>query len=53
VGLDEKTARKAALANPAYQETTRWMGEKILPFLEEVGTVNRTARALYRFVHLI
>jgi hypothetical protein len=53
VGLDEKAARKAALANPNYTETTRWMGEKILPFLEDVGMVNRTARAIYRFVHLI
>jgi len=53
VGLDEKTARKAALANPNYQDTTRWMGEKILPFLEEVGMVNRTARAIYKFVHLV
>ena len=53
VGLDETTARKAALANPNYQATTRWMGEKIMPFLDEVGMVNRTARAIYRFVHLI
>jgi len=53
VGLDEKAARKAALANPRYQDTTRWMGEKILPFLEEVGMVNRTARAIYKFVHLV
>jgi hypothetical protein len=53
VGLDCRSSRKAALANPNYQDTTRWMGEKIIPFLEEVGMTNRTARALYRLVHLI
>jgi hypothetical protein len=53
VGMDEKVARKAALANPNYRDTTRWMGEKILPFLDEVGMVNRTARAIYRWAHLI
>jgi len=53
VGRDEKASRKAALANPSYQDTTRWMGEKIVPFLEEVGMVNRTARAIYKFVHLV
>ena len=53
VGLEEKSARKAALANPNHQATTRWMGEKIMPFLEEVGMVNRTSRAIYRFAHLV
>ena len=53
VGLDERQARKVALANPHHQETVRWMAEKILPFLEEVGMVNRTARALYRWAHLV
>ena len=53
VGLDPKTARKAALANPHYRETTLWMGEKIVPFLEEVGMINQTARAIYRHVNLM
>jgi hypothetical protein len=52
VGLDEKHARKVARTNPHYQETTRWMAEKIVPFLEEVGMVNRTARAIYRWAKL-
>jgi hypothetical protein len=52
VGLDERQARKAALANPRYQATTRWMAEKIVPFLEEVSMVNRTARAIYRWARL-
>ena len=53
VGLEPKAARKAALANPHYHETTRWMGEKIIPFLEEVGMTNRTARAIYRHAGLM
>jgi hypothetical protein len=52
VGLDEKRAVKAVRANPHHQETTRWMAGKILPFLEEVGMVNRTARAIYRWANL-
>jgi hypothetical protein len=46
VGLDPRAARQAALANPNYRDTTRWMGEKIMPFLDQVGMLNRTARAL-------
>lgn len=53
VGLDRRAARKAALANPRYRETTLWMAEKIMPFLEEVGMVNRTARAIYRYANLM
>lgn len=53
VGLDPRTARKAALANPHYRQTTLWMAEKITPFLEEVGMVNRTARAIYRYANLM
>jgi hypothetical protein len=52
VGLDEKHARKVARTNPNHHETTRWMAEKIVPFLEEVGMVNRTARAIYRWAKL-
>lgn len=53
VGLDAKKARKAALRNPEYRKTTLWMGEKIVPFLEEVGMMNRTARAIYRFANFM
>ena len=53
VGLDVKQARKAALANPNHRDTVRWMGDKIMPFLTEVGIVNRSARAIYRWAHLV
>jgi hypothetical protein len=52
VGLDEKQAVRAARSNPHHQATTRWMAEKIVPFLEEAGMVNRTARAIYRWAKL-
>jgi hypothetical protein len=53
VGLDAKSARKAAVANPNYRATALWMGEKIIPFLDEVGMTNRTARAIYRHANLM
>ncbi|WP_110206167.1 AurF N-oxygenase family protein [Nocardioides daejeonensis] len=47
VGLDPREARKAALANPNYRATIAWMGEKVMPFLEECdmigGSRNRRA----------
>jgi hypothetical protein len=53
VGLDEKQAARAARRNPHHRATVRWMGEKIMPFLDEVGMTNRTANAIYRAVGLI
>jgi hypothetical protein len=53
VGLDPRTARRQARTNPDHRASIRWMGEKILPFLDEVGMINRTARALYRRVGLL
>ncbi len=53
VGLDPKQARRAARENPAGHGTTLWMGEKIVPFLQDVGMTNRTARWIYRRVHLM
>jgi hypothetical protein len=53
VGLDPREARRAALANPHHRATTRWMGEKIMSYLGEVGMLNRTARLLYRWGGLL
>jgi hypothetical protein len=53
VGIDPKVGRKAALATPRYHENQRWMGEKILGYLTEVGMMNRTARFLYRRASLL
>jgi hypothetical protein len=53
VGLSPRAGRREALRNPEYRKTMAWMGEKIMPFLDEVGMLNRTARALYRFARLL
>jgi hypothetical protein len=52
-GLDRKQARRAARANPNFHETKRWMAEKIMPFLDEVGMINPVARLIYRRAHLL
>lgn len=39
IGLDPRAARRAALANPHYRSTIAWMGEKVMPFLDEQGMV--------------
>ena len=43
VGLDPREAHRAALANPAHQETIRFGGEKIVAFLAEAGLVGPPA----------
>ncbi len=53
VGLDPKQAHRTARRNPEFQETKRWMGEKIVPFLDEVGMINPVARFIYRRAHLM
>jgi hypothetical protein len=53
VGLDRKAATKAARGNPNFHETKAWMAEKIMPFLDEVGMVNRFTRVLYKRAHLM
>jgi hypothetical protein len=39
VGLDPREGRRAALGNPHYRATIAWMGEKVMPYLEEQGMV--------------
>jgi hypothetical protein len=39
VGLDPREAHRAALANPAHQETIRYGGEKMVAFLGEAGLI--------------
>jgi hypothetical protein len=53
VGLDPKEARRVARNNPHHQATVRWMGEKIMAFLDEQGMVTRTTRPIYRAAHLL
>ncbi|HTZ45576.1 MAG TPA: diiron oxygenase [Jatrophihabitans sp.] len=53
VGIAPKTGRAAALANPHHQQTRRWMAEKVMPFLTEVGIVGGPSTVLYRKAFLI
>jgi hypothetical protein len=39
VGIDPAEGRRAALGNPSYRATIAWMGEKVMPYLEEQGMV--------------
>ena len=48
VGLDPVAARRAALANPHYQETMAWMGERVTGYLDGLGLIPRHQRRLWR-----
>ncbi len=53
VGLDPRQARKIAVANPHYQETKRWMAEKVVDFLTEVGMIGGPSRLIWQRARLI
>jgi hypothetical protein len=53
VGLDPKEAVRAARNNPNYAQTRRWMGEKIMAFLDEQGMITWYSRPIYGLVHLL
>jgi hypothetical protein len=39
VGIDPEEGRRTALGNERYRDTIAWMGEKVMPYLEEQGMV--------------
>ncbi|MGI8761776.1 MAG: AurF N-oxygenase family protein [Jatrophihabitantaceae bacterium] len=53
VGLERKRAVREARENPHNHDTRRWLGEKIMNFLDEQGMVTWSSRPIYRLVHLI
>lgn len=53
VGLDPRRAAKAARRNPHNHATRRWLGERIMTFLDEQGMVTWYTRPIYRAVHLV
>lgn len=53
VGLDVPEARRQALANPRFQETIRWSGERVMSFLDEAGLVGRPGMRSWRRSFLI
>jgi P-aminobenzoate N-oxygenase AurF len=53
VGLDPRAARRAALANPHYQETICFGGEKIMTFLSDAGLVGPPGMYWWRKSYLL
>jgi len=53
VGINASEGRRAALANPHFHATRRWMAEKIVPFLREEGLIGGRSEALWRRFRLI
>lgn len=53
VGLNPREARAAAQANPHHQETRRWMAEKIVAFLAEVGMIGGPTKRIWKKAHLL
>jgi hypothetical protein len=53
VGLDPRLARAAALANPHHHESRRWMAEKVVAFLTEVGMIGGPSKRIWRKAHLL
>lgn len=53
VGIAPSAGRAAALANPHFHETRRWMAEKITAFLRQNGLIGGPSTALWKRAHLI
>ncbi|TNC23195.1 AurF N-oxygenase family protein [Amycolatopsis alkalitolerans] len=53
VGLPPRQAWETAMANPHFQETMRWAGERIMAFLDEVGLVGAPGMRMWRKSFLI
>ncbi len=53
VGIRPRDGRAAALANPHFRETRRWMVEKVVEFLTETGMIGGPTRALWRRAGLL
>lgn len=53
VGIDPQEGRRAALANPHFRNTRGWLGEKIMPFLNDEGLVGGAGMPLWRRSHLL
>ena len=53
VDIDPEVGRKAALANPHWQESLRWSARKLVPFLREQGIIGGPTEILWRKAHLV
>ncbi|WP_436493118.1 AurF N-oxygenase family protein [Actinokineospora sp. HUAS TT18] len=53
VGIDPREGRAAALANPEFHQTRRWMAEKVVEFLTDAGMIGGPSKAILRRAHII
>ncbi|GAA2989567.1 P-aminobenzoate N-oxygenase AurF [Actinokineospora diospyrosa] len=53
VGIAPRVGRAAALANPEFRETRRWMVEKVVEFLTGTGMIGGPSKALWRKAGLL
>jgi len=53
VGIDPREGRRAALANPHHQEHRRWMSEKVVEFLTEVGLIGGPSKRIWKHGYMI
>ncbi len=53
VGLDPRKTRRIALANPHYQRTLRWAGEKLVAVFDEQGLIGRPGRHWWKASYLL
>ncbi len=53
VGLRPKTAYETAMANPYWNDTVHWAGEKIMGFLDDAGLVGKPGMALWKKAGLL
>lgn len=53
VGIRPRDGHAAAWANPHFQETLHWGGEKIMSFLNEAGLVGKPGMSWWKRAHLI
>ncbi len=53
VGLRPKEAYRVAMNNPHWQDTVHWMGEKIMPFLQEAGMIGKSGMIWWKKAGLI
>lgn len=53
VGIRPRDGHAAAWANPHFQETLHWGGEKIMSFLDEAGLVGKPGMRWWKKAHLI
>jgi len=48
IGLDPAEGRRVARANPRFQETLRWAGERVVAYLDDLGLIGGPGEALWR-----